>query len=540
MVGRMTDTITKFPNRPPRYDVIRADAISVSIQNPDESGKPLSAAIVNISGRGARLKVNRSFAVNDSLPLTIGVNDPRYSFEVTAKVCWVAPVIGHDWWLGCSLTPAIPTSALNDMARNGLIERRSHPRRPVSLTAIAKWELTSKTSFARILDCSQSGFCLLSQVEAKPGERVQLQFEGTDQPLAVHGKIVWQAQSSEGHVLGCEFLDPADFATVRRLEACRRTGGTKSELAWSWFKPQGQGGGDRNEPASRSRQILRQLVAAVAAAVVLCCLMLSIQGSSRPWNRSTKVSPITSPTSTAVWSSTSRIDTQVVPRQKTVQPTRPAVVQRPLLDRLVFNDLVTVSASLVPRSVVLNKPFGQVSSGSSPRLSDNGLRAGVEARTVVAKSPPRRLTRDRAVVTFAGLESIGHSLAVVDRTPTRQRPALVEHAAFPSDWEEVSRSLAATALREGRNYYQLGNYDLAIQSVQIATRLEPDNAEHHFVLAIIQYQQGLGDEAIRSVETAVALERHQPVEDWGRSMQRFQGTARVWLEDARRRLRRPQ
>ena len=44
MVGRMTDTITKIPNRPPRYDVRRADAISVSIQNPDESGNPLQTA----------------------------------------------------------------------------------------------------------------------------------------------------------------------------------------------------------------------------------------------------------------------------------------------------------------------------------------------------------------------------------------------------------------------------------------------------------------------------------------------------------------
>jgi Tfp pilus assembly protein PilZ len=537
----MTDTITKIPNRPPRYDVRRADAISVSIQNPDESGKPLSAAIVNISGRGARLKVSRSFAVNDSLPLTIRVKDPRYSFEVTAKVCWVAPVIGQDWWLGCSLTPAIPTSALNDLARNGLIERRSHARRPVSLTAIAKWELTSKTSFARILDCSQGGFCLLSQVEAKRGERVQLQFEGTDQPLAVHGKIVWQAQSSEGHVLGCEFLDPGDFATVSRLEASRRAFRTKSELAWTWFKPQDKGGSDRNKHANRSRPILRQLVAAVAAAVVLCCLMLCIQGSARPWNRSAKISPITSPMSTAVWSSTARIDTQVLPRQETVQRPRPATVHRPLLEGLALNDLVTVSASLVPRPMVLNKPFGQVSSGSSSGPSASGLHAGMEPSSVLTNSPAqRRLARDPAVVTPLDVESIRHALASIDRTPTRQRPGLANRAAFPSDWEEVSQSLAATALREGRNFFQLGNYDQAMQSLQIATRLEPDNAEHHFVLAIIQYQQGLGDEAIRSVETAVALERHQPVEDWGRSMQRFQGTARVWLEDARRRLRRPQ
>ncbi len=56
-------------------------------------------------------------------------------------------------------------------------------------------------------------------------------------------------------------------------------------------------------------------------------------------------------------------------------------------------------------------------------------------------------------------------------------------------------------------------------------------------MAIIQFQRGQSDEAEQSVVTAVALEQQQPLENWGESMQRFQGAARVWLEDTRRRMR---
>ena len=108
---------------------------------------------------------------------------------------------------------------------------------------------------------------------------------------------------------------------------------------------------------------------------------------------------------------------------------------------------------------------------------------------------------------------------------------------FPSDWHEVSHATAAKALRDSRNFYQLKQYDQAIELLHTAIRLDADNAEYHFVLAIIQYQRGRNDEAEQSVITAVALEEQQPVENWGDSMQRFQGAARVWLEDTRRRLR---
>jgi Flp pilus assembly protein TadD len=100
----------------------------------------------------------------------------------------------------------------------------------------------------------------------------------------------------------------------------------------------------------------------------------------------------------------------------------------------------------------------------------------------------------------------------------------------------VSQTLAARALRDGRDFYQARDYDRAIHAIQTAIRLDPENAELHFILAIIQYQQGRRREATQSVAAAVALEEQQPLPNWGRSMQRYQGAARVWLEETRRQL----
>jgi hypothetical protein len=233
----MTDTIRIFQKRAPRYDVKCTDTIKALIQELDGAAEP--AELDNISERGAKLKAAKSYSVKETFTLKIDVEELSYSFEVTAKVCWVSPVVGDGWWLGCSFKPAIPVTVLDEFAQAGLIERREYRREPVSLIAIAKWELTNKTSFARIVDCSKGGFCMLSQLEGKPGERVQLQFEGNgQQQVQVRGKVVWQVESNDGYVLGCEFLDPEDFSVVTDLEKSRRRSGSKQTLAWKWFKPQ--------------------------------------------------------------------------------------------------------------------------------------------------------------------------------------------------------------------------------------------------------------------------------------------------------------
>jgi tetratricopeptide (TPR) repeat protein len=195
---------------------------------------------------------------------------------------------------------------------------------------------------------------------------------------------------------------------------------------------------------------------------------------------------------------------------------------------------------LAPHELVLQKPLVQ---DVIPRQGGFIAERQLAARDVSTSDvDPRRVDFQSA----AHSVSIEHCIddntrhpmfANLTKSPADVCPTLSQEAMFPSDWHEVSHATAAKALRDSRNFYQLKQYDQAIELLHMAIRLDADNAEYHFVLAIIQYQRGRNDEAEQSVITAVALEEQQPVENWGDSMQRFQGAARVWLEDTRRRLR---
>ncbi len=343
----MTDTIRLFQKRAPRYDVKCRDAITASIQELDGASEPLAAELANISARGAKIKTGKSFSVKESFTFRFEVKEPQHAFEVIAKVCWVSPVIGEGWWLGCSLKPAIPVSVLDEFAQAGLIERREYCREPVSLTAIAKWELTSKTSFARIVDCSKGGFCMLSQLDGKPGERVQLEFEGNGQKqVQIRGKVVWQVESNEGHVLGCEFLDPQDFSVVTDLEKSRRESGTKQQLAWKWFKPHAQTNtSDTNFPEPTTRRPW-YLATVAFVAIIVCFVLWGVQGSSAPWKQQSGSGNLQA--STVAWAATAQTDIR--------RPADLASADRPLVDQLTTGEPVAIDPPLVPHDVVLPKP----------------------------------------------------------------------------------------------------------------------------------------------------------------------------------------
>lgn len=527
----MTDTIRIFQKRAPRYDVKCPDTVTAVIQELDGASEPLPAELANISECGAKLKTAKSYSVKETFFLKINVEEPSYSFEVTAKVCWVSPVVGDGWWLGCSLKPALPITVLDEFAQAGLIERREHRRQPVSLTAIAKWELASKSSFARIVDCSKGGFCMLSQLEGKPGERVQLQFEGNGQhQVQVRGKVVWQVESNEGYVLGCEFLDPQDFSVVTDLETSRRRSGSKQQLAWKWFKPHAQT--DTSDAHCQELTTRRPSYRATIAfaATLVCFVLWGIQGASAPWIQQPKSA--NSQASTVVWETTDRADIR--------SPADFASVNGPLVDQIATGEPVAIDPPLAPHEMVLQKPLVQNLVARQGGLSAERQFAARDVST--SDVVPRRVDSHNAAYPV----SIEHCIDESDRRPTFADlaktsavvcPTLSQEATFPSDWHDVSHAMASKALHDSRGFYQLKKYDRAIESLHTAIRLDANNAEYLFVLAIIQYQLGRSDEAEQSVMTAVALEERQPVENWGDSMQRFQGAARVWLEDTRRRMR---
>jgi tetratricopeptide (TPR) repeat protein len=98
-----------------------------------------------------------------------------------------------------------------------------------------------------------------------------------------------------------------------------------------------------------------------------------------------------------------------------------------------------------------------------------------------------------------------------------------------SDWSDDP----SVWFDDGLYLYRNGRYYEAIGRLQYAAVQDPTQAKYYYFLALAQKQVGLQEEALASVQMAADLERQDPLQSWGRMMERYQGHSRVWLEEAR-------
>lgn len=235
----MTDKVDMIPRRYPRYQVTGSEKITVTIVNGDGDDVISShAELVDISVGGAKFKAPEGLPVKAKVVVTIAVKHLEREISAPSKICWVRPVAGKGWLVGCAFESQIADSVLDDFAKGGVLERRQHRREAVSLTVRAKWELNSEESSAIILNYSpKGGFCLQSEIQGKPGERVLLLFDQDDgRQVSVRGKAKWQVECDEGYLIGCEFLHNQDSATFCGQLVPTAMGAAKKRSVWRWFR----------------------------------------------------------------------------------------------------------------------------------------------------------------------------------------------------------------------------------------------------------------------------------------------------------------
>lgn len=86
----------------------------------------------------------------------------------------------------------------------------------------------------------------------------------------------------------------------------------------------------------------------------------------------------------------------------------------------------------------------------------------------------------------------------------------------------------------GLNAYRNGSFNDAAREFDAAANSEPDNALYHYYRALAMYDLYGADAANEAREQAVQAELRQPISGWGKRMERVQGRARLWIEQARR------
>lgn len=85
----------------------------------------------------------------------------------------------------------------------------------------------------------------------------------------------------------------------------------------------------------------------------------------------------------------------------------------------------------------------------------------------------------------------------------------------------------------GLGAYRDNDMNDALQAFDASIAAEPQNALYVYYRALAIYNLQGADAANDSLATAVELERQTPVAQWGKRMERVQGRARIWIEQAR-------
>jgi len=85
----------------------------------------------------------------------------------------------------------------------------------------------------------------------------------------------------------------------------------------------------------------------------------------------------------------------------------------------------------------------------------------------------------------------------------------------------------------GMRSYRDGDMTVALEAFEAATAAEPRNALYAYYRALAMFNLQGPEAANDWLAQAVEMEREKPVAGWGKRMERVQGRARLWVEQAR-------
>ena len=193
--------ITKERRTTERFYVSRSAELAVEI---DRSGSncPVRGLIVDLSEQGAKISLETSLQFSESVIARLAVPALDVLAAIKSKVIWARTTDSGAWMVGCSFDEAMPSVILDRLAKGGFIERRRHPRKQISLPAVARWELDSKTTPVTVIDFSVGGCCLCCERPMSVGSKVVVELADQSTILA---SVKWRSANGATYRHGCEF-----------------------------------------------------------------------------------------------------------------------------------------------------------------------------------------------------------------------------------------------------------------------------------------------------------------------------------------------
>lgn len=205
------------PLRKPRIQLADSQMVKVSVtKKTGIEATHLCGVVVDISRQGVQIKLNEPLAIGERVRLTVTAEAIAFELHSYARVRWVESD-RFGWFIGCVLENRIEESSINDLAAEGVLERRYNERQPISTFAVqVKAELQPEFSPVQLLDLSTGGFSgIAGYLDAKPGHRLLIKTQEDTQ--LVPAQVVWVNNFESGKAVGCRFSSSNDHLLIRAL-----------------------------------------------------------------------------------------------------------------------------------------------------------------------------------------------------------------------------------------------------------------------------------------------------------------------------------
>ncbi|GAF72127.1 unnamed protein product, partial [marine sediment metagenome] len=174
--------------------------------------------VVDLSKTGIRLLCAGRFEVGQSILTELRTDRSHGIYR--GVVQRVEPWVNGQSILGCSLTDSIPESVLQDLAKQGAVNRRADGRMTLTHKATVNWPLNPEEIEVELQDYSTGGMKLLTSTTIPDDVRLRIRILlGQQDEVVVEGRLIWKRESSHGCVAGVAFTERDAAQQEGRIQA---------------------------------------------------------------------------------------------------------------------------------------------------------------------------------------------------------------------------------------------------------------------------------------------------------------------------------
>jgi hypothetical protein len=525
-----------------RYPILSEHSCEVQIQRRGkDSDEALEGELIDLSQGGAKLLVSTCLQFSEVIRLIVRIPTLALEIDVTADVRWTRPEGNTSWLVGCSFNPGISEELLHKLAVHSLVERRRSPRYAVTAQVIMSRQSSDQRHTVRLKDISTGGFCLTCEQPVPLGSKVLIELptrHGVE--MEITANVRWHMSADDVHLIGCAFNSSKDYQALRdsiRDDSEQLTPDSpRPFLTWTLaacgmlmicvLSVMGY---------FREKSSLRPTASHNADSVAVGTINTAntddlVDESLDPWRAidafSLPVAEYTAPAPIPAEAFAPAAQADAIAADETEVPL-PDIADL-MNDVPSLDDTMTIHVSNSVNNTTSTMPTRQLGQGDQVAVPTATDEEAV-ADGVMSAASVNETDLDAAPATQ---EAAPSSTPEIEHSPPKRQaiPAQVAEGTRPVHEDLLQ---ARRAFIRGDRDYRAGRYSDALSSFQEAVRHDADNPLYHYLLALVQYRSGQVADAQLTLDTAIALERQHPIANWGQTLMRYQGEARIWLERRR-------